>query len=242
MPHDEGVSESGQPIYRHRPRERGLEPTHGDPSLIEKVDRHIERHLGKVSSVYHELVSDIVHVDVHHVPPDRKRNHHLLVTSGMAEKPMLTSEGAEDWRFAELMLALPGTWPLQQEAFKDENHYWPIRLLKILARFPHEYDTWLGWGHTVPNGDPPKPFAPSTGLCCALLLEPTLAPEDFGVLEVDSDRRVFFYGLFPIYEDEMNFKLKRGAEALQERFQKAGITELIDPRRPSVCRKRFGFF
>ncbi|MFQ8729788.1 MAG: suppressor of fused domain protein [Enterocloster bolteae] len=26
------------------------------------------------------------------------------------------------------------------------SEYWPIRLIKYLARFPHEYSTWLGWG------------------------------------------------------------------------------------------------
>ena len=31
------------------------------------------------------------------------------------------------------------------------ERFWPIQMLKFLARFPHEYKTWLGWGHTIPN-------------------------------------------------------------------------------------------
>ena len=32
---------------------------------------------------------------------------------------------------------------------KDEKWYWPIRLLKSLARLPIASDTWLGFGHTM---------------------------------------------------------------------------------------------
>ena len=32
---------------------------------------------------------------------------------------------------------------------KDEKWYWPIRLLKSLARLPIASDTWLGFGHTL---------------------------------------------------------------------------------------------
>jgi hypothetical protein len=48
--------------------------------------------------------------------------------------------------------------------------------------------------------------------------------------------------VFPIYREEMDFKLARGREALWERFARHGVTELIDVGRPNVCRKRFGIF
>ena len=37
---------------------------------------------------------------------------------------------------AELAIALPADWKLDQESMKDEKWYWPIRLLKSLARLP----------------------------------------------------------------------------------------------------------
>lgn len=57
-------------------------------------------------------------------------------------------------RYAELVISLPPFWPLDEQSWRDERHYWPVRLLKTLGRLPHEYDTWLGVGHTIPNGDP----------------------------------------------------------------------------------------
>ena len=38
-----------------------------------------------------------------------------------------------------------------------------------LARLPHEFQTLLWQGHTVPNGDPALPYARNTKLCGALV-------------------------------------------------------------------------
>jgi hypothetical protein len=35
---------------------------------IEAISAHLERHLGPVSGVFHEIISDLVHIDVHVVP------------------------------------------------------------------------------------------------------------------------------------------------------------------------------
>ena len=34
---------------------------------------------------------------------------------------------------AELAIALPADWKLDQESMQDERWYWPIRLLKVLG-------------------------------------------------------------------------------------------------------------
>jgi hypothetical protein len=77
---------------------------------------------------------------------------------------------------------------MDEERFSDERVYWPIRLLKGLGRLPHEYSTFLWYGHTIPNGDPPEPYAEGTNLCCALITPPVLAPDDFELLEFDARR------------------------------------------------------
>jgi hypothetical protein len=56
---------------------------------------------------------------------------------------------------AELVMALPAEWPLEQSELEDESNYWPLGLLKMLARLPHEFETFVWFGHTIPNGDPP---------------------------------------------------------------------------------------
>ena len=246
MPEPSEHSESGQPVYRYNePKKREFQPAIGDGDNIDAVTRHIETHIGPPDSVFHELVSDLVHIDIHIVQPRPQRNYYTLVTSGMSEKPMAVPEGAEELRYAELAICLPPTWNLEQESFKDEANYWPVRWLKILARFPHEYETWLGEGHTIPTGDPPEPYAPNTKLCCMMLASTALAPGEFHTLEL-TDRNVHFYSLVPVYREEMDFKLKQGFEPLMERLHKIGgpeTFEIIDINRANACGgKRFWLF
>jgi hypothetical protein len=77
----------------------------------------------------------------------------------MSYLPMNTPDGIKDHQYAELMVCLPPSLPISDEAFKDANHYWPIRWMKMLARFPNDYNTWLGMGHTLPSGDPVTPLS-----------------------------------------------------------------------------------
>jgi hypothetical protein len=231
-------SESGQPIWRHEPREKPFEFAIGDEESIEAIDKHITTHIGPVDFVYHEIISDLVHIDVHIVNPTPARNYYTLITSGMSDRPMTVPEGADEYRYAELMICLPPTWSLSDEELKDETNYWPVGLLKILARLPHEYDTWLGPGHTMPNGDPPEPYATNTALCCALLLTPMTTPDAFHRLEISAEKVINFYAVFPLYKKEMDLKLAKGAEGLFEGFEKHQVTEVLNVNRPNVARSR----
>lgn len=151
---------------------------------------------------------------------------------------MNAPEGASGCEYAELLVSLPAMWPLTREAFEDESSYWPLRWLKMLARFPHEYQTWLWYGHTMPNGDPPEPFAPSTRLCSMMLAPPIHYPPEFSTLDAGPGRTVHFWSLMPIYLEEQELKLRKGADALLERLDQAGVTEVIDLNRPSVASRR----
>jgi hypothetical protein len=149
---------------------------------------------------------------------------------------MTVPEGAGDYRYAELMIGLPPDWPVGSDPFKDQRNYWPVRLLKQLARLPHEHETWLGWGHTIPNGDPPVPYSSNTGLCCALLLAPETTPGAFDRLEIGPDKVVNFYALYPLYREEMDLKLERGTQALLSLLAEEGVTEILDVNRRNVAR------
>lgn len=235
MNDDIAYTESGQPIYRHTPRDREFEPAVGDQRTIDAISRHVGWYVGKVEHVFHEIASDLVHIDVHVVPPQPNRDFVTLVTTGMSERPMTLPPDCDAPAYAELLLCLPSDWPLEQEDFKDEANFWPIRLMKLLARLPHQYDTWLGFGHTVPNGEPPEPFDVSTEMCCGLIVPPTLFDERFDQLALSDDKVVQFYAMLPLYREEMAFKLKHGTEELLRRFMEVGICERLDPHRPNVC-------
>lgn len=227
----------GDPIVRHR-RRRDFEGAAGDSQLSEAIEKHIQRHLieshddesiqdpGADYMVFHELVPDLVHIDLHVLPPGGERPFPMIVTSGMSELPMQTPAGLEDYRHAELILTLPDDWPLTQEAWSadpDELHYWPIRWLKQLARLPQEYDTFLMPGHTIPNGDPPEPMGAGTRFCGWMLGLPNLVPDDFSRLDLPDGRTIYFYSVIPLYPEEIEYKIENGAEAMLERFQSERI-------------------
>ena len=135
------------------------------------VEQHIQNTFGEFENVFHELVSPDIHVDVCIVPPSEERNYYTLVTMGMGAHRMNVPQELADTRLerAELAIALPPDWKLDEESLKDERWYWPIGLLKVLARLPIAEDTWLGFGHTM---DKQSPFAENTTLCGALLVGP----------------------------------------------------------------------
>ncbi|GIU52444.1 hypothetical protein TUM4438_45190 [Shewanella sairae] len=235
------VSMSGAPIFRYTDGEKEWEAPNGE-ECIEEISDHIERHIGEVSMVFHELISDTVHIDVHHVKPTKERPFHTLVTSGMSDLQMSVPEDVNSTRYMELMVTLPENWEIDDESFKDEKWYWPVRQLKFLARFPHKFETWLAWGHTIPNGDPAEPFADNTKLSGTIILPSVNVPEEFWSLEISKDKVIEFFSIVPLYDEEMTLKLNKGSDPLLEKFDKYGISDLIITERKNVATNRFSIF
>ena len=194
------------------------------------VEEHIAGHFGPVEKVFHELVSPDIHVDICVVEPSETRGYYTLVTMGMGAHCMHVPEELAGHRLdrAELAVALPPDWRPEGDGM-EEGQYWPIRLLKTLARLPIACDTWLGWGHTMDNQ---QPFAPDTELCGALLIAPQGAEEGAETCVLPGGEEVNFYQVIPIYRNEMEYAQRHGAEALLE--QMTGVSFVVDPRRPDA--------
>lgn len=188
---------------------------------------HFEAHVGPASAVLRETVSTHVRVDVHFVPPSKRRPTWTLYTTGMSDRPMPPPAGTDAPTLAELMVSLPAGWKLDEESLRDERWYWPVRQLRLLACFPHVFDTWVGVGHTLANGEPPTPFAPGCPFSALLLLPPSSLPaEAHHVALPAGDVRI--YAMVPLTTAEIEFKLEKGTDALVEAFAAAGVGDLID--------------
>ncbi len=246
---EQEYSDAGDPIYRYddvKPKE--FMPAIGDQQNIEAISEHIEKHVGKIEVVFHEIISDLVHIDVHWVKPTVQFPFHTLVTSGMSDKPMTVPKGLEGYQYVEVCILLPDNWQIDgtsylimEEAFKNENNYWPVRWLKNIARFPHRFDTWVGHGHTIPNGENADPFADNTALGCMILFPSLSLGSKFFSLKIDEHKTIHFYCLYPIYKEEMMFKLKNGSGALLDKFEKFKLTDIVDVDRRNTCAKK-GFW
>ena len=195
---------------------------------MEAVEGHIQKYFGKFENVFHELSSPDIHVDICVVPPSEERDYYTLVTMGMGAHRMNVPEELAEYKLerAELAIALPGNWKLKREDLKNERWYWPIRLLKTLARLPIASDTWLGFGHTMDNEEG---FAKGTKLCAAMLTGPQDTEDGSEVCILPSGEEVNFYQVIPLYRDELDYKLEHDTDALLNKMR--GISFVVNPTR-----------
>jgi hypothetical protein len=203
------------------------------PDSYRAVEHHLDLFFGEDDGivVFDEKVSPDFHLDVYWIPANQKRNYHILLTSGVGSIPMNTPDPSLNSRI-ELFILLPSDWPLEIEKLQDERNYWPIGLLKDLGRYPHTHKTWLGYGHTVPEGQG-KTIAGTQFAATLLTKAATLSPEfqrvEFG------DTCIDLLMLFPLYHEEYAFKRAAGIEALDARFDEKNISDIIDVKRCNAC-------
>jgi hypothetical protein len=202
----------------------------------QQIRSHVERHIGRIDR---EFAGDAAlgTADVLHVRPVNSRPYHTLVTAGMSRTEMRVPPDANAPHRLELMMTLPEGWNPS-----DETSHWPIRLLQTLSRLPREREGWLGWGHTVPNGDPPQPLAPHTELCGVIIAPSLLVPVAFYELAIDGER-VAFYSAIPLYREELDLHAREGMAELLARLLHKDINDVVYLKRKNVAKKkRFGLF
>ena len=111
------VTPGGSPIYRYEEQENREFQM---PAEMGRYAGEIEAQFAQLfpdhkSFVFHELLSDLVHIDVHVICPDEELPFYVLYTTGMSDLPMSLPEeiaDREDLKYAELYMLLPGDWDL----------------------------------------------------------------------------------------------------------------------------------
>ena len=198
---------------------------------MKAIENHIQQYFGQFENVFHELASPDIHVDICVVPPSEERDYYTLVTMGMGAHRMNVPEELAEYKLerAELAIALPTHWKLDAESIKDEKWYWPIGLLKVLARLPIANDTWLGFGHTM---DKQSPFAEDTKLCSAILTGPQSVKQGSEVCILPDGEEVNFYQVIPLYQEESAYKMEYDADVLLKKME--GISFVVNPSRQNA--------
>lgn len=201
------------------------------------VTQAIEARFGSITQVLREVVSQDIRVDLCVIAPGPDRPYQTVITRGMGAREMRIPEDTQDHALprAELVFMLPEDWDLHS---RNECWYWPLRWLKLLARLPGEEDSWLGWGHTVPGGEP---FAENTDFSALILLDAFIpAPQqgtdgDPCVCPLPGGEGLRFFQLYPLFQEELQFKLDHGAQALLERMTAADmLTPVLNPARANL--------
>lgn len=201
-----------------------------------EIRAHVTKHLGPIKESF--AAGDI---EILHVPEQEVRPVRTLVTCGMSDRPMNVPPGSNAPRYIELIVTLPRHWPFDEKARADARWNWPFTQLSAIAQLPREANRWIGWGETIPNGEPPQPLGPKTKLCGAVIVPSLLVPQDFYELSIAA-HSIAFFSVLPLYKEELELKQSQGVNQLFETLLDAGIKDFIDPKRRNVAKKRFGFF
>jgi hypothetical protein len=175
----------------------------------EERERVYSELFGEYDIVLHELLPLIPHIDVYRFPPNGKRDFFTFVTGGMSDLPMnAPDELGNDYRRAELVFY----------STKNRDDY--PELLRRLAHFVHDNNTWLHWGHTMPNGQPAEPLFDTKNLD-SLFFMPSIVRPDSTLgdrLQIGSDP-VQLIWCVPITTAECQLKLDHGTDALYDLFE-----------------------
>ncbi len=118
---------------------------------MEEFESYVKNSFGECEEVFHEMISPDIHLDIIIVPPNDKDDYYKLITMGAGAYAMNVPKKLKryDLRHAEYVIYLPKKWNINSSDMKD---YWPIGMLKKIARVPIMADTWMGPGHTMHVG------------------------------------------------------------------------------------------
>ena len=172
------------------------------------------------------MYSPDIHLDITIIKPAIERAYYSLVIIGLRAHWMNVPSELEKykWEKCEWVKDLPADWNIKSN---EEKWYWPIRWLKIIARCPIDKNTWIGYGHTLGDGDCFDESVKFTSIVLVKGLE-----ED---LRLSNDKKINFYKLIPLYPEELDYKMAKGD--IDEFLDIAeDLSTIIDIQRKNYCK------
>ena len=204
-----------------------------DEKDLNEVDEYISKAFGNFENVFHEIISPDIYLDVCFIPPTNEEPFFKLVTMGAGAYEMDIPDKWKEYRLerAEYVIYVPKEWNLNSPEIAD---YWPIKVLKDVARLPILCDTWLSFGHTTQDDEEGSPYAPNTKFN-SVVLDFCENHQGEVRLETSSGKTINFYQIIPLYPEELEFKMNNDAETLIDLFDKKNIEyKIVDINRRSA--------
>ena len=202
---------------------------------LNTVDSFIEKEYGTYDEVFHEIVSPDVHLDIVIVPPTDEQPYYKLVTMGAGAYKMNVPTELKKYKLerAEYVIFLPKEWDIKSD---KEEYYWAIRQLKAIARLPINCDSWLAFGHTVTANEDSSPVAENTKFNSFVFLN-SIGKNNQVVkpLKLNLFEEVNFYQLFPLYQEELEYKLEHSLDDLFNKIAEEDLDFIVN-----INRKNYG--
>ena len=202
---------------------------------LDKVENFIKKEYGAYDEVFHEIVSPDVHLDIVIVPPTDEQPYYKLVTMGAGAYKMNVPNELKKYKLerAEYVIFLPKEWDIKSD---KEEYYWAIRQLKAIARLPINCDSWLAFGHTVTANEDSSPVAENTKFNSFVLLN-SIGKNNQIVkpLKLNLFEEINFYQLFPLYQEELEYKLEHSLDDLFNKIAEEDLDFIVN-----INRKNYG--
>jgi hypothetical protein len=187
------------------------------PKVITEREGLYAGYFGRAPEIYHSTNKVFPHIDVYHFEPTEGRPFHTLITGGMAEYRQPVHDAAAPERL-ELMIYI--------KTFQQ----WAANLLKIVAEYPAQNETFFAGYHTVPFGC----RLTETAEISAFLLTPAES-EDLSRLAFSVEAEpVDYLTCVPITMIEHAFAREVGSEDLHRRLEQANLLIHADDERRSI--------
>lgn len=201
---------------------------------FQTIENHLDQYFDSSDEifVFDEIKSPDFHLDVYWIKPAKSRNYHILLTSGVSSMPLNIPDTMFS-PYVELSILLPENWKLDEDNWQKPENYWPIELLKNTGRYPHEKNTWLGFGHTITQPD--NESITGTGFISTLLIKSVSLPQGFQAIPYKNSS-IEIYTLFPVFEEELNYKKEKGINSLLEKFDENNVDDIINIERRCVIK------
>ena len=148
----------------------------------------------------------------------KEKNVNVLMTNGLSEIEMNTTEKSKDKRYIELFFCIPKL----KEYIRTKNQ-------------------WMGDGHTIYCGDSHCYLSSDLKLNHLFVIDPILLENELPPVE-KNNKKIHFLSVLPIFGDEMDYKQGKGTLKLKRKLLKQGVTEKLDEYRQSSLKNRWKFY
>ncbi|HUX79423.1 MAG TPA: suppressor of fused domain protein [Alphaproteobacteria bacterium] len=201
---------------------------------LELVCNHVEKYIGPIAKIFTDNSNEKYPLSILIVKPNSKRDYYTILTCGRANIAKEEHKTAP-FTLCEFMICLPSNWRVpmtdeEMEKVRDQD-IMPVELLMKLARYPHE----IFIGHSIPAS-----FLNFKNVLIHVPLIPNLNG-DFKLLDAH-ENAIFFFGIYPIYEEEFNYKksldgkVDHPSDELLYKLESNGVSLILDPNRKNVSK------
>ena len=220
---------------RHMSCDKGTSSLYSEKE-IDELESFIEKKDGKIENVIHEIVSPDIHLDILVIPPTGRRPYYKLITKGAgAYKQSVPKEYiGKVSEYAEYCIYLPKNWSVSSDKPED---YWPIKMLKRIARLPISEESWLGPYHTISWDEEGNSFDQSTKLNSLILLNDNDKLSVQSVVKLKTGKAVAIYNLYPLYQEELDTIMQAGWNEFVNKIPDDDLRDyrIINPKRKNYC-------